>query len=371
MANIKLGNTRGQSEILYYDYDCNSSGVYSPCEKSYIAVSVAALKMKLGSDNFNYKIAAGYTPINSGTVRSSGGLNPHAFRGFESILTVNDLKLTYAWADEFKNDWSRNFETMTTSSNQNNATGLVDSNGNTIKKGKIIDYIHTAGVVYNFGSTKLDVGYGEGKGYRRNWQALIERNDALPADLFLKTKLFYQGARYIEELSGIKHPSAEYYAGLGFNLTHNNIVWSLGYSQNYSPDTSSYNFRLTPWANSDKRDYQTTLSQLEDYNVSGARALRAGISYNFASFNLPELTLGSAGTYGWHVVSDKNKRGSERQYHGKMYSLDLSARYFFDDGVAKGLSFTLLPALFRARDSNAKTDRNDVKLIVGYKTNIF
>jgi hypothetical protein len=54
-----------------------------------------------------------------------------------------------------------------------------------------------------------------------------------------------------------------------------------------------------------------------------------------------------------------------------MVSFDLSARYQVADGMAKGLSFTLLPALFRATDSNYKTDRNDVKFIVGYSINIF
>ena len=137
------------------------------------------------------------------------------------------------------------------------------------------------------------------------------------------------------------------------------------------PNTGDYNFRLTPWANSDKRDYQPTLSQLEDFNVSGARAVRFGVSYNFADLNLPELTLGGAGTYGWHVVSDVSKTGSARKYDGSMVSFDLSARYQVADGMAKGLSFTLLPALFRATDSNYKTDRNDVKFIVGYSINIF
>lgn len=211
-ANIKLGHTVGQSEILYYDYDCGEPGKFSPCEKSYMSVSVAALKLNLGDAGTNFKLAAGYTPINSGTVKSSWGLNPHAFRGFDSALTLDKLRLTYAWADRFKNDWSRDFKLMTTAWHQNNSAGL-DDNGKTIKAGAIIDYIHTVGAVYNFGNTVLDVGYGEGKGYRRNWQAQVERHDTLTKDVSLQSKLFYQGARYIEELSKIKDPATEYYGG--------------------------------------------------------------------------------------------------------------------------------------------------------------
>ncbi len=66
-------------------------GKFSPCEKSYMSVSVAALKLNLGDAGTNFKLAAGYTPINSGTVKSSWGLNPHAFRGFDSALTLDKL----------------------------------------------------------------------------------------------------------------------------------------------------------------------------------------------------------------------------------------------------------------------------------------
>ncbi len=88
------------------------------------------------------------------------------------------------------------------------------------------------------------------------------------------------------------------------------------------------------------------------------------MSYNFADLNLPELNPGSAGTYGWHVLAMSVKPGSARKYdgHGVVRSFrSLSG----GDGMANGpLSFTLLPALFRATDSNYKTDRNDVKFIV-------
>lgn len=366
-ASIKLGHTVGQSEILYYDYECGQPGKFSPCEKSYMSVSVAALKLYLGDAGTNFKLAAGYTPINSGTVKSSWGLNPHAFRGFDSSLTLDKLRLTYAWADRFRNDWNRDFKPMTTAWHQNNAAGL-DDHGKIIKAGAIIDYIHTVGAVYSVGNTTFDVGYGEGKGYRRNWQAMIERNDTLKKDLTLKSKLFYQGARYIEELSKIKDPSTEYYMGVGFNLSYNNTVWSLGYSQNYAPDTDNYNFRLTPWANSDKRDYQPTTSELGDSNASGARAVRIGINYNFSSFNKPELTLGSALTYGWHVVNNTNKYDSKRIYNDNMFSLDLLASYKIED---KGLSLYLLPSLYRSMGGTYKTSRNDVRFIVNYSINIF
>ncbi|EBB0765521.1 porin, partial [Salmonella enterica] len=354
-ANIKLGHTVGQSEILYYDYECGQPGKFSPCEKSYISASVAALKLNLGDAGTNFKLAAGYTPINSGTVKSSWGLNPHAFRGFDSALTIDKLQLTYAWADRFKNDWSRDFKPMTTAWHQNNAAGL-DNNGKIIKAGEIIDYIHTVGAVYNFGNTVLDVGYGEGKGYRRNWQALVERNDALTKSLSLQSKLFYQGARYIEDLSKIKDPSTEYYAGIGFNLIYNNTVWSLGYSQNSAPNTGYYNFRLTPWANSDKRDYQPTNSELGDSNAAGAKVIHLGETYNLKELNLENIDVGFSTTYGWHIVSDTNKKKTERKYKGEMLTLDLIFKY----RISNALKLSIYPSLYRSYNSNYKTNRNDL-----------
>ncbi len=369
-ANIKLGNTVGQSEILYYNYSCNGDGQFSPCEESSASVSTAAVKLKYGNDIAKFKMSAGFTPINSGTIKSSWGLNPHSYRGFDSALSIDNFTLTYAWADRFKNDWSRDFKPMTTTWHQNNAAGLND-NGNIIKKGHVIDYIHTVGAVYDFGHAKIDAGYGEGKDYRRNWQLQLERSDNLSTDTSLQTKVFYQGARYIDGIAPVQSPKTEYYVSAGLNLKHKNTTWSLGYSQNYAPQTADYNFRLTPWANSDKRDYQATLSQLEDYNASGTHAVRLGVTHNFADYNLPEFTMGLAGTYGWHVVSDTSKINSQRDYDGKMRSLDLLMRYNVESGAAKGLSVTLLPALLRTTETNYKTSRNDVKFIVGYSVNIF
>lgn len=369
-TNIKLGHTVGQSEILYYKYSCDGDGKFSPCEKSLASVSVAALKLKYGSDAARFKINAGYTPINSGTFKNSWGLGPHSYRGFDSALSFDNLSFTYAWADRFKNDWSRDFKKMTTSWHQNNAAGL-DDGGTIIKKGDVIDYIHSVGVVYELDKSKVDVGYGEGHEYRRNWQLQLEHVNQLATDTSLQTKIFYQGARYIHGIAPVVSPKYEYYVSAGLNLKNRNTTWSVGYSQNHAPQTADYNFRLTPWANSDKRDYQATLSQLEDYNASGTQALRLGVTHNFADYNLPEFTMGLAGTYGWHVVTDTAKINAARTYDGKMRSLDLLMRYNVEDGPVKGLSVTVLPALLRTSETNYKTSRNDIKFIVGYSVNLF
>ncbi|RND23010.1 multidrug transporter, partial [Vibrio cholerae] len=79
----------------------------------------------------------------------------------------------------------------------------------------------------------------------------------------------------------------------------------------------NYNFRLTPWANSDNRSFQQTLSGLDDYNTDGTRAVKLGVNYNFASFGVPGLSAGMGGNYATHVRSDAQKAS----YDGSMYSV--------------------------------------------------
>ncbi|HEH9419852.1 TPA: porin, partial [Aeromonas sobria] len=143
-SNIKLGQSVGQSEILLYDYDCKGDGTLNPCEKSYAAIPIAALKAKYGNDNFLFNITGGYTTINSGTIKNSWGLNPHSYRGIDTSLALSKVKLTYAWADQFRNDWTDSFHDMTNTWHQNEAANLSG-----VKPGAIINHIQSAGLVYD------------------------------------------------------------------------------------------------------------------------------------------------------------------------------------------------------------------------------
>lgn len=109
-TNLKLGDTTGISEILYYDHECEGNSSYDGkgCEKSYAALTIAALKAKFGDEDVGLAVRGGYTRINIGTIRSSWGLNPHAYRGIEAKAHFGNLVLGYAIADEFKNDWQKN-----------------------------------------------------------------------------------------------------------------------------------------------------------------------------------------------------------------------------------------------------------------------
>lgn len=360
---LKLGDTVGQSEILLFDYDCNDDGTAGDfCEKTNTSLNIAALKFKFGDEDLSLAARAGYTRINMGTIRSSWGLNPHAYRGVEGKVSSGKFHVGYAWADQFKNDWSDEFKSMTNKWHQG-ASGM--------SAGKQIDYIHSLGAIYELDNGVIDVGYGEGKAYRKNWQALVKYSFDLGNEMKLNTAAFYHGGQYIEgDVSGVKDASNESYIGLGADLKTGGFNFRLAYSQTDAPDTSSYNFRLTPWANSDNRNFMQATSQLEDYNPDGTKAIKIGFDHNFAGWGIPELSVGLSGNYGWDVVSDTSVKGAARTYDGTMYSIDYNIRYRFLEGSLKGLNVNFFPAYFRSEDTNYKYDRNDMKLMLSYTFNV-
>ena len=362
---LKVGDTFGQSEILLYDYDCNNDGVGGDaCEKTNTSLNIAALKMKLGDEELGFAARAGYTRINMGTIRSSWGLNPHSYRGVEGKFSMGNLHLGYAWADQFKNDWSDKFKDMTNAWHQGDPS---------MSKAKKIDYIHSIGAIYELDNGVIDLGYGQGKDYRDNCQALVKYGFDLGSNMKLNTAFFYQGGKYIEgEVSKVQDAEVESYISLGADLKTGDFNFRFAYSQTdaSSDPGGAYNFRLTPWANSDNRNFMQATSQIEDYNPDGTKAVKLGVDYNFASWGVPGLSVGLSGNYGWDVITDKNKKADDRTYDGTMYSIDYNIRYSFLEGDLKGLNVNFFPAYFRSEDTNYKHDRNDMKLMISYSLGI-
>lgn len=365
-SNLKLGTTTGMSEILYYDFECIQKEL-EQCEKSYSALSVAALKAKFGGELFKVAVRGGYTRLNMGTIRSGWGLNPHAYRGAEAKISMGNFHFGYAIADQFKNDWDKKFRNMTNTWHQNRfEPDSVSEDGTPYNSGLSIDYIHSLGASYDFENGVIDLGYGEGKEYRKNWQALAKYSFDL-GGATLNTAAFYHGGKYIAgDVSGISNPENEYYVALGADLIVDAFEFRLGLSNTHAPNSSSYNFRLTPWGNSDNRNSMQATSQIEDYNVDGTKAIKLGVSYNFKNFGIPGLNAGISTNYGWNILSDIKAKGSARTYDGTMKSVDWNIRYEFQKGDLKGLNVRLFPARFRSKNTNYKADRNDMKLMFLY-----
>lgn len=359
-TNLKIGTTTGHSEILLYDYDCNDDGkADDACEKTNTSLNVASIKAKFGDEDAGLAVRAGYTPINIGTIRSSWGLNPHAYRGVEAKASFGKLHFGYAWADQFKNDWSSSFKDLTNKWHQGDDSMTT--------KAEKIDFIQTIGAIYELDKGVIDLGYGEGKDYRKNWQVLVKYDVAINSAMTLQTSAFYHGGKYIEgDVSERYNASTESYIGFNTGIKSGGFTVSLGYSQTDAPDAKDYNFRLTHFANSDHRNFLQTKSQLEDYTADGTKAIKSGVDYNFASWGIPELSAGISANYGWNIVTDAGADKSVRTYDGTMYSVDYNIRYKFLDGGLKGLNVQFFPAYLRSTDTNYKKSRNDMKLMFSY-----
>lgn len=279
----------------------------------------------------------------------------------EAKAHFGDLVVGYAIADQFKNDWQKEFLPMTTKWHQNQKAGSDSTN-------TIIDHIQTVGAIYKFGDGQIDLGYGVGKDYRTNWQALGKYDFDLGAAK-LGLSAFYHGsiAEESELNPTVQDPKAQSYMALGAKLTHGGFTWVTGLS---STDTDGqelkYNFRLTPWANSDNRSFQQTTSQLDDYNTDGTRAAKLAVNYNFADWGLPELTAGVGGNYATNVRSDKDAA----EYNGTMRSFDWHVGYKFLDGELEGLNIRTYRGQFRGNDIVHKKDRNDLKLLISYSVKL-
>lgn len=361
-TNLQLGSTTGMSEILYFDHECKGNPAYDGkgCEKSYSALSVLAVKSKFGDEQSGLAIRGGYTPINIGTIRSSWGLNPHAYRGLEAKAHFGNWIVGYAIADQFKNDWRKEFLPMTNKWHQNQTA-------NADKTNTVIDHIQTVGAIYKFDQGQIDLGYGIGKNYRKNWQALGKYGFTL--DQFkIDLTAFYHGSIAEEsELTGVNDAKAQSHIALGANITHGGFTWIAGVS---TTDTKGqeldYNFRLTPWANSDNRNFLQAHSALDDYITDGTKAIKLGVNYNFAEWGLPGLSAGVGGNYGTNVRSDRD----EKLYDGSMHSFDWNLGYRFIGGSLDGLNIRTLRSQFRGDDIVHKADRNDLRLLISYSVKL-
>lgn len=157
-ANLsgKLGASRGWSEVLFHNPDNNQ-------ERSNVALGQAALKLKFtnGNGDDGLYLRAGYTPIDVGTLGTSGGLLQHAYRGAQAKYQLGDMTFGYGWADRFRNEWDDRYSVMTTAWHQNRGPFAETANK--------ISYIHSLGVRYattDAAFTLIDAGVGADSEYR-------------------------------------------------------------------------------------------------------------------------------------------------------------------------------------------------------------
>ncbi len=354
-GQTNLGRGHGWSEVLYHKRNNTDT--------SSMSLGMAALKTKFGDSELGFETRAGYTPISVGSIGSTAGINPHAYRGFESKFLFRDWELGYAWADRFRNDWDNTFRRMTNSWGQGRF-------GDATRK---VSFIHTIGLRRNFGLDNagfVDLGVGEGRHYRQNTQLAA----SVPIDVGQWGVLTFTGYTQVARYTGngprenlrtgrADDRTTEYHVSGLASLKTGDLTLSTGLGHTRAPNSDEYQFRLTAWANSDNRNFIQTWGQLDDYVWDGQNVFKAAARYDLGNVLpcLPGLSVGASYLYGWNAAN----RGSGDSTN---WEVVYYAEYAFKEGWADGLAVGVYAAHLRYSHNtfHGKQDRNDVKLIISY-----
>lgn len=355
---LNVGKGDGNSEVLLYDSRENR-------DSSSASFREAAIKFKYEADGFGaLYLRGGFTPIRVGTIGTSGGVNPHGYRGVEvkwRLGRERNFEIGYGWADRFHNDWDDRFRDMTNKWHQNR-DGYDD--------GGRIDYIHSLGLRYEFGPGNagfVDVGVGEGKGFRKNAQIAASYPFAM-RDGTLTLTGYYIWGKYERALASYiaEDPDDEYHFSASARYDRGPWTFFAGYGQTRARDGQEMQFRLTPWANSDNRNYIQTWAQLDDFVWDGEKVVKVAVNYDLSRLLLPGLRVGASYNYGWDIESyDERGTISAQEF-------DLSLEYAPQSERFKGWSIGVYPAWLRFDDDKfyGKHSRNDVKFIIAYNTKV-
>ncbi|QEL57159.1 OprD family outer membrane porin [Chromobacterium paludis] len=351
-SSIRLTKGIGQSEVLYHDYndksDPNEGG--GGKDKSDAVLSQAALKYRQNVDGQGLSFRAGYTPISIGTMGTSGGLQSHAYRGFEGKYKIGDFEIGYGWADQFRNEWDDRFRGMTNSWEQGR------TNGSTAKK---VDYVNSLGLRYAPENAFIDFGVGEGKDYRRTAQIAGSYTWKLAGgDTLTGVAYYFQGKD--DAQLGMKNSQTAWHTSGSLTYTTGGLSLMGGLGKSRNPDGGEVNFRMTPYGNSDNRNFIQTWGQDDDFVWDGMKVIKLGVNYDFGKMGLPGFTAGASANY---ATGLKNPNGAA---DSKAHEFDLNAGYTVQSGPLKGASIGVYPAWFRSGDFYGKKDRNDVKVIASY-----
>ena len=357
-ANLsgKIGASSGWTEILYHDLnDVNNNQ-----ERSNATLGQAALKLKFtnGNGNDGLYLRGGYTPIDVGTLGTGGGLLQDAYRGVEAKYQLGDMTFGYGWANQFRNEWDDRYRDMTNSTNQNRGPfiGTADK----------INYIHSLGVRYaatDATATLIDGGIGEGEHYRRNGQLAAATTIPLGVDKAsgnVRISGYAFTGKYLSALSGIANPAMEWHLSGAATYSRGPLALMMGVAATHAPDSGEMNFRLTPWANSDNRNFIQTLGQLDDYVWDGQKVVKIGLIYDLSK--ILQISGLSAGMSTNFSVGLRNPDGST----GKMRELGARISYAAQSGALKGIKFDLLPGRLVTQNFGGKQSRKDLKFIVAY-----
>ncbi|MCX8729752.1 OprD family outer membrane porin [Gilliamella sp. B2969] len=316
-------------------------------------------------------LRAGYIqPSGQTLLAPHWSLLPGTYRGVEfgSLLDFDDagaLSMSYMWADKYKAPWYKRLYEF-----------------KQWGKGKKIDYLHSAGLKYDFkNDLVLETAFGQAQNYmnqffgKTSYKTDIFNNPLTMSYQFYGAKdQSHKGKNVYDGLAWLQAATLGYQMGpVGLRL-EGVVVKAKGeqgyFLQRMTPDYASSNGRLDVWWNS-----------RSDFNANGEKAIFTEVTYDLGDLSnyLTGWKAGMSYAYGWDAKPSTNKQfNQKKRLIESAYNFDLG--YTVQNGWIKDTSLQLHYTKYNNHTNipsweggygNIFQDEHDIKFIVTVPFTIF
>ncbi|OCG24860.1 chitoporin [Gilliamella sp. wkB108] len=353
------------------------SGASSPYERNLEknGKDVSGLSLYKALVNFKidelFWIKAGYIqPSGQTLLAPHWSLLPGTYHGVEFGSTLDfdnagALSMSYMWADKYKAPWYKRLYEF-----------------RQWGKGKKIDYLHSAGLKYDFkNNLVLEGAFGQAHNYMNQFFSKASyKMDVLENPLTMSYQFYgakdqsHKGDNVYDGLAWLQAMTLGYQVGpVGFRL-EGVAIKAEGkqgfFLQRMTPDYASSNGRLDIWWNS-----------RSDFNANGEKAAFAEVTYDLGhlSHYLAGWKTGASYAYGWDAKPNSLAENQKYRLIESAYNLDLG--YTVQNSWAKDTSFQLHYTKYNNHSNSIKSweggygnifqDERDIKFIVTLPFTVF
>ncbi|MCO6547020.1 MAG: OprD family outer membrane porin [Gilliamella sp.] len=316
-------------------------------------------------------IKAGYIqPSGQTLLAPHWSLLPGTYRGFEIGSTLDfdsagALSMSYIWSDKYKAPWYKRLYEF-----------------KQWRKGKKIDYLHSAGLKYDFkNDLVLESAFGQAQNYMNQFFGKVSYKMEVFDNPMIMSYQFYsakdqshKGTDVYDGLAWLQAATLGYQVGaigLRFEGVSVKADGEQGFFlQRMTPDYASSNGRLDIWWNS-----------RSDFNANGEKAVFAEVTYDLShlSHYLAGWKTGASYAYGWDAKPSTNRQYNQKQrLIESAYNFDLG--YTVQESWAKDTTFQLHYTKYNNHSNipswgggygNIFQDERDIKFIVTIPFTVF
>ncbi|MCO6554915.1 MAG: OprD family outer membrane porin [Gilliamella sp.] len=316
-------------------------------------------------------IKAGYIqPSGQTLLAPHWSLLPGTYRGFEIGSTLDfdsagALSMSYIWSDKYKAPWYKRLYEF-----------------KQWGKGKKIDYLHSAGLKYDFkNDLVLESAFGQAQNYMNQFFGKVSYKMEVFDNPMIMSYQFYgakdqshKGTDVYDGLAWLQAATLGYQVGaigLRFEGVSVKADGEQGFFlQRMTPDYASSNGRLDIWWNS-----------RSDFNANGEKAVFAEVTYDLShlSHYLAGWKTGASYAYGWDAKPSTNRQYNQKQrLIESAYNFDLG--YTVQESWAKDTTFQLHYTKYNNHSNipnwgggygNIFQDERDIKFIVTIPFTVF